>query len=129
MKKRILMTVFLCISMIPILYFSNRNHIVLKQNRNKQTKIYYEKNGRRIYTYSVTNIKLNNKELNSYDNAFERIETLKKKLRQDEIYKDGGSIMYKGKKISILMCHTLDDNYDIYIGPETMSYENHFCTN
>lgn len=44
-----------------------------------------------------------------------------------EIYKDGGSILYKNKDFSLLKCNTIDGNKDIYIGDNSLKYEENYC--
>lgn len=91
-----------------------------------------------IYTYCLSDIKINNIELKSYLNTHgdkETINTLINELKEESVYKDGGSKLYREEKpyniskegISILKCNTLDGNKDIYIGPINMRYESDFC--
>ncbi len=46
---------------------------------------------------------------------------------EKEIFKDGGSTLYKTKLANILFCNTIDENKDIYIGDSNMLYEDDFC--
>lgn len=43
------------------------------------------------------------------------------------IYKDGGTKKYLTDYYTIIKCHTLDGNRDIYIGDKDMEYEENFC--
>lgn len=43
------------------------------------------------------------------------------------IYKDGGTKKYLTDYYTLIKCHTLDGNKDIYIGNEDMEYEEIFC--
>jgi hypothetical protein len=46
-----------------------------------------------------------------------------------EVFKDGGSIMYKNKDFSLLKCNYWTGNQDIYIGDTNMKYEETYCKN
>lgn len=56
-------------------------------------------------------------------------------LSEQEIYKDGGSILYRDnskisdKGISILKCQTIEGNEDYYIGNKNMVKQDNFCLN
>ncbi len=90
-------------------------------------EIYYDNNGQRIYSYCLENIEFDGKELNDLLDGGLNIDDLFKDLEKEEIYKDGGSILYRGEKLSILQCNTIEGNNDIYIGTRNMKYENQFC--
>jgi len=44
-----------------------------------------------------------------------------------EIYKDSGSRKYFNDSYTIIKCHTIDRNRDIYIGDSEMEYQEDFC--
>lgn len=44
-----------------------------------------------------------------------------------ELYRDGGSKLYMSDDFRILQCNTLDGNKDVYIGNDSMRYEEGFC--
>ena len=51
-------------------------------------------------------------------------------IKTDNVYKDGGSIMYKDSdkaNYKILQCNTIAGNKDIYIGDSRLEYKNKFC--
>ena len=51
------------------------------------------------------------------------------------IYKDGGSKKITDNRITVIKCNRLPDiigeenNHDIYIGPDSMKFEENFCKN
>jgi len=40
---------------------------------------------------------------------------------QEETYRDGGSVLYRYPSYTILKCHTVDGNRDVYIGTPNMT--------
>lgn len=44
-----------------------------------------------------------------------------------KIYKSGNSKKYLNDDLTIIRCHTLDGNRDVYIGDDSMQYEEGFC--
>ena len=86
-----------------------------------------------IYTYDGTvNILINEEEI-SLRNALlenkitmnEIIAKANKDLKDNKItgdtYKDGGSMIYNYENYTIIKCHTLDGNRDVYIGTKSMT--------
>ena len=70
--------------------------------------------------------------IKEYENLDEIINKLEQEVEEKkvtkEIYKDGGTILYKGRRtFSLLKCHTLDGNEDIYIGDSSLNYEENYC--
>lgn len=47
-------------------------------------------------------------------------EDLNKNIIKGDIYKDGGSVIYKYGNYTIIKCNTLDGNRDVYIGSKDM---------
>ena len=47
-------------------------------------------------------------------------EDLNKNIIKGDIYKDGGSVIYKYDNYTIIKCNTLDGNRDVYIGSKDM---------
>lgn len=98
-------------------------------------KLYFEGNDFDIYTYCLDSIKITREDDNvELKDLFKSDFTLDKfygKLKQEEVYKDGGSIMYRDVEdgLSVLKCNTLEGNRDIYIGKSDMIYEESFCKN
>lgn len=62
----------------------------------------------------------------SFDN---NIKLITDKLVRKDILKDGGTAIYKSeeKDITLIVCNTLDNNKDIYIGNYKMEYEEDMC--
>ncbi|MDD2435564.1 MAG: hypothetical protein PHO63_04845 [Bacilli bacterium] len=44
-----------------------------------------------------------------------------------QIFKDGGSTLYKNKDFSLLKCNTISGNQDIYIGSTDFEYKENYC--
>ena len=86
-----------------------------------------------IYAYNGSvNIRIDNKEYSLKQVLTENKITMNEiieKANQDErngkikveMYKDGGSILYKYDNYAIIKCHTLEGNRDVYIGSKDMS--------
>lgn len=100
---------------------------------------YFKLNDRTIYIasyidefYVVDNGNINTlKDYVSFANqSFENsIEKITNKLIRKDILKDGGTTIYKleEKDITMVVCNTLDNNKDIYIGNYVMEYEENMC--
>lgn len=95
-----------------------------------------EKQDYAIYTYDGTvNILLDGKEMTLRDALLEDKITMNEiiaKANQDvssgtikgEMYRDGGSMIYHYPNYTILKCHRLDGNQDVYIGVPEMTINN-----
>ncbi len=103
--------------------------------KNKLEK-YYEKDGRTIYVVCLSDVKINVYEdtydlkdyLDNTNDTFEQaIHKLAKVHVNETQYDDGGTILYYNNKTALLRCNTLDNNKDIYIGDNTLTYENDYC--
>lgn len=103
-------------------------------NCNNKAQLLKEQKDRKIYTYCLNDvtIKINDKEedlkkiIKTDDKAIEKIiDTLELK----ENYSDGGTKLYKGENLTLIKCHTLDGNKDIYIGNQNMKFKQNFCDN
>lgn len=86
----------------------------------------------KIYTYCIDNLYINkNNKLIEFKEYYQEhkdiIDKLIKKDKNPLYYKDGGSIKYIVDNISIIKCHTLTGNEDIYIGDKNLKYEDNFC--
>lgn len=44
-----------------------------------------------------------------------------------DLYRDGGSVLYKNKDFALLYCNTIEGNKDIYISDTNLEYENEYC--
>lgn len=111
--------------------------IVEKENCKENAEFYIKINNQYIYTYCLESIQIKKEnqqiELKEYwkdnPNALEKM--IDSNHKDTTIYKDGGTIRFKSQGLTMIKCHKeLDDafyNTDIYIGPETMEYQNGFC--
>jgi len=106
----------------------------VNDNCNNKAQLFIEQNDRNIYIYCLDDvtIEINDKEENlksfieTDDKAIDKIiDTLKLK---DSFY-DGGTKVYKGDNLTLVKCHTLDGNRDIYIGDQNMKFKENFCDN
>ena len=101
---------------------------------NRKAQLLVEQKNRKIYTYCLNDvtIKINDKE----DNLKNFIETDDKAidkiidtLRLKDSYSDGGTKLYIGEKLTLIQCHTIAGNRDIYIGNQNMKFKENFCDN
>ena len=97
-------------------------------------KLLFEYDNKKIYSYCVKNIKINDKELDE-ESISELIDVLNTKDRYNDslvlTYKEGGTKLYTGSEMKILRCNHLVDfsltNQDIYIGDVNLTYKGNFC--
>lgn len=110
------------------------------QNETKVHKILdkseTEKYDYNIYTYEgEVNILINKEEISFRDALLNNKITMDEiiaKANQDlidkkisgDMYRDGGSMIYNYDNYSIIKCHTLDGNRDVYIGIKEMTINN-----
>ena len=104
----------------------------------------YHYNGRKINFVCFENFSILSEEnefsLQNMENLnFDKfIDTRMSNLEKEEIYRDGGTIVYKEKNgiisnngLTVIMCHKKEENNlyndDVYIGDLNMSYQEHFC--
>lgn len=116
------------------------------RNCNEQPKLYYEMNDKNIYTYCLDSITIDTGddkvELSEYINQNNNaIEEIINNLTKVEIYKDGGTTIYRDLETSgftktgltVIKCNKMltdnSVNKDIYFGPMSMEYMDGFCTN
>ena len=108
-----------------------------KEECKEKEEFYTKINNQYIYTYCLQNIKINKGnqqiELKEYlkDNPNVLEEITDSNHEDIVVYKDGGTIKFKNQGITIIKCHRiLDDtsyNTDIYIGTDSMEYQDGFC--
>ncbi len=108
------------------------------------TKEYYKDGEQTIYLYCLNQINVyddNNKiSLKDYiqkNNLTidEAIYHLVSKLNLEETLWDGGTKIYRDTQdekttnngLTVIQCHTLENNQDIYIGPNSMQKNDQFC--
>lgn len=88
-------------------------------------------NNQSIYTYCLDdlNIMINNKSTNLLDylqSSTNNLDNLINNLELVSVLNDGGTGIYQGD-ITLIKCHTLSGNNDIYIGNKSMKYKESFC--
>ena len=101
---------------------------------NQKVQLLLEQDGRKIYTYCLNDatITLNNKEetlktfIEENDDAIDGISDT---LKLYGTLNDGGTKVYKGENLTLIKCHTLDGNRDVYIGDQNMEFKENFCDN
>lgn len=107
---------------------------------NQDKILYMGRENQNIYTYCLDSIQINDgttlTELKDfYQENNKVLEEMINTLTLVDTYKDGGSKLYRdngdtdftNNGLSIIKCHTIDGNQDIYIGPKSMGYETTFC--
>ena len=106
--------------------------------KNQATE-YYQKIGqeRKVYFVCLNEIyikKENTKQITleyHFDNVNQSfdasIDQLINQMEMVDVYKDGGTKMYRGNNYRMLVCNTIDGNKDIYIGDINLEYENDYC--
>lgn len=63
----------------------------------------------------------------TYQTFNDSINSLINNMELIDIYKDGGTRLYKNDTISIIKCNTIDGNKDIYIGDINLEYQENYC--
>lgn len=74
---------------------------------------------------SLNKFLLSDTKMSDYD----IIHFMMRKLDKKNTLKDGGTTIYrsKNKDRTMIVCNTLDKNYDVYIGDYNMKYEQFMC--
>lgn len=110
--------------------------LVELDNEKKLTKLDKKIDNNSIYYYGLKSVKVKKEtKIDDFINMIEDKEILNQIINEMDYidtYKDGGSKLYRFKSTtntgySILKCHTIDGNNDLYIGDYQMNYEEHFC--
>ncbi|MDD2409303.1 MAG: hypothetical protein PHD03_01100 [Bacilli bacterium] len=110
--------------------------VIKRENCGSKAKKYYFFDDKRsIYTYCLDDIKITDENNNTIslsdylqidnDAIYYIIENFT--TRPEASFDDGGSKIYSGEDFNILVCHTLSENNDIYIGTKQMGYNKGFC--
>lgn len=113
---------------------NTQNEIVLtiKKGQNKdKAKRYYQNESRNLYLVGIdeveTNKNMNLQELLDKQGFETVLNNILERMEQKDIYKDGGTKLYQKDDIKILLCNTIDGNKDVYIGDNSLTYEDNFC--
>lgn len=120
-------------------YLSLNNSFCEKSILSKTTTCEYKpkllltKDNIDIYTYCLddTTINMNGEKVdikNYIENNDSAIDNIISTLNLEDVFKDGGTTIYKGD-ITLIRCNTLDGNRDIYIGNKDMKFKSNFCQN
>ncbi len=115
----------------------------IKVNENNlcdKEQLYYEGDDYNIYTYCINSITIYDgnsvKSLKDMivenNNIIDKIisELIPKDTIYDggtTIYKDGGTKKIASNGLTIIKCNTLDGNRDIYIGADSLEFQDNFC--
>lgn len=147
MKKRTIIIIS-CIALIILINFIikvyHRYNPAIRTNYNRNTycdykpKLYYEENGRKIYSYCLDKIevKIDNNyiELSTYlqnHTIDEFLKQFKFDISYDDggsaIYRDGGTTKYFRNNTTLIRCNKLGGTKDIYIGNKDMDFKSNFC--
>lgn len=93
-------------------------------------KVYLEENINNLYI-TFLGEKMNfNDYANSLNQSLDRsIKNLTDKLEATDALNDGGTTIYKdkAKNITVIACHTLNGNKDVYIGDYQLNYKENMC--
>lgn len=105
----------------------------------KYDKVQELKENRTVYFASCTNeLDKETKEevektlfdyaIDSSNKTFDEvIEGMSKKMDKVASLWDGGTTIYRNKKITMIVCNTIDGNKDVYFGNSSMEYEEGMC--
>lgn len=124
--------VFLSLMLLFIVGCSDNKTFSYDEISDCSTKeLLMEKDGVNIYTYCVNNININvdgkKEELTSYiNNNIDYLDNLTNLLEMNTALNDGGTAIYKGD-ITLISCHTILGNRDIYFGNKNMQFNDTFC--
>lgn len=110
-----------------------------KDNCDNDITEYYTRGNQKIYFVCLNEIMIPKENcslsyyLNQVDKDFEeKLADLKSSLKEVEVYKDGGTKIYKNDTTTIIVCHAMQENdkynEDIYIGDENLEFQQDFCT-
>ena len=123
----------------PSILYTHRLKTIETSNCDNKASLYYTLDNKNIYSYCLDSIQISDDgefiELKNYleqdkNIVYEIINaiTYKDSLFDGgtKIYKDGGTTEYTNNGITIINCHTLDGNRDIYIGPKNMTMRSNF---
>lgn len=94
----------------------------------EKSSLYYADLDIKIYTYCLDEVKVNNKELNSYLGKDKKIiDNILDDLSYTGMYSDNSTMMFENDNIKIYQCNKENIN-DIYIGSKDMTFNSDFCT-
>lgn len=93
---------------------------------------YYQFEEQKVYLVCLYEITIDGATLKdyfskTYQTFNDSINSLINNMELIDIYKDGGTRLYKNDTISIIKCNTIDGNKDIYIGDINLEYQENYC--
>ena len=93
---------------------------------------YYQYEEQKVYLVCLDEITIDGATLKdyfskTYQTFNDSINSLINNMELIDIYKDGGTRLYKNDTISIIKCNTIDGNKDIYIGDINLEYQENYC--
>ena len=93
---------------------------------------YYQYEEQKVYLVCLDEITIDGATLKdyfskTYQTFNDSINSLINNMELIDIYKDGGTKLYKNDTISIIKCNTIDGNKDIYIGDINLEYQENYC--
>ena len=101
------------------------NFVLKKSDNCSSSSLYYADLNIKVYTYCLSNILVNNKELSSY---FESNNNIIDDIDATLDYRGllgNGTMIFNGSNIRMYRCK----NKDVYIGESGLEYQNDFCIN
>ena len=130
--KKIILGVILMIGLTSCHDKITNINLKVNDNCNNKAQLLIKQNDRNVYTYCFNDatVKINGKEENlknfieTDDTAIDKIIAT---LNLEDTLFDGGTKVYKGDNLTLIKCHKLDGNRDIYIGDRDMNFKENFC--
>lgn len=111
--------------------------IVNTEECDKEVREYINIDDRQVYTVCISEIFLIDEDITlsshikNTSNLDNSIEELTSNMSIEDIYKDGGTKVYRNSNMTIIVCNAMLDsgktNKDIYIGDRNLELEDNFC--
>ena len=99
-------------------------NFIVRKDSDCESKLYYADLDKKVYTYCLNSIMLNNKELLSYlEKDRNIINNIEDNINYTGVYDNKRTLMFKDNNIKIYHCK----NNNIYIGFKNMEFQEDFC--
>ncbi len=99
-------------------------NFIVRKDSDCESKLYYADLDKKVYTYCLNSIMLNNKELLSYlEKDKNIINNIEDNINYTGVYDNKRTLMFKDNNIKIYHCK----NNNIYIGFKNMEFQEDFC--
>ena len=99
-------------------------NFIVRTDSDCESKLYYADLDKKVYTYCLNSIMLNNKELLSYlEKDKNIINNIEDNINYTGVYDNKRTLMFKDNNIKIYHCK----NNNIYIGFKNMEFQEDFC--